>query len=78
MSIGNYPESLSQRILAGRILVGRLGVPRGVPEARRGRGERAGLLHGRRGRARLRPDLRAAAALRGNDGGVCSIHILFD
>ena len=27
MSIGNFPESLSQAILAGRFLVGRLGVP---------------------------------------------------
>ena len=27
MSIGNFPESLSQAILEGRILVGRLGVP---------------------------------------------------
>ena len=26
MSIGDFPESLSQRILAGRFLVGRLGV----------------------------------------------------
>ena len=29
MSAGNFPESLSQTILAGIILVGRLGVGRG-------------------------------------------------
>ena len=35
MSMGNFPEVLSQQILAGRILVGRLGVqlpPRPCPE----------------------------------------------
>ena len=27
MSMGNFPEMLSQRILVGRLLVGRLGAP---------------------------------------------------
>ena len=34
MSIGNLPDLLSQQILAGKILVGRLGVAIGVSELR--------------------------------------------
>ena len=38
MSIGNFPKSLSQAILAGRFLVGRLGVHGATQVSREGGG----------------------------------------
>ena len=42
ISIGNFPETSSQRILVGIILVGRLGMPKAAAWMRPGRGAREG------------------------------------
>ena len=68
MSIGHFPEVLSQRILVGTILVGRLG----VSGAGRACARKSGAP---RGRARLHPRRPRCPALRAVVSAPCSDHL---
>ena len=66
MSIGDFPEGLSQAILEGRLSVGRLGVGAGAARGKRAHARGVSGRWGRRGASGRATPASGAAAVRGD------------